>query len=72
MGWASGSDLCGKMVETIKRHVPDEIAREAIYMDVIAHFEDADCDTLYEVALDNTDPAFNKAYFNVHPDHRDE
>lgn len=60
MGWASGSDVAYTIIEAIKKNVKDDEAREKIYVALIDAFEDADCDTLYE--LRGIDPAFDQFF----------
>jgi hypothetical protein len=59
MGWSSGSELFGKVIEAIKPAVPDEEARVAIYTKLIPEFENQDWDTQDE-CLD-MDPAYDRA-----------
>ena len=60
MGWSSGSELFGKIIEAVQPAVPDEAAREALYLKLIPGFEDQDWDTQDE-CLD-MDPAFDSAW----------
>lgn len=66
MGWASGSDIARRIVSAIKENVKDELVREKLYVTLIDAFEDADCDTLYEVI--GIDPAFDQFF----PEEEDE
>ena len=69
MGWNGGSRLFEKIIETVSRHVPDKVHREAIYFHLIPAFEDMDCDTLHEcVSLDS---AFDNVLKFLHPDYFD-
>jgi hypothetical protein len=70
MGWSSGSRLFGDVIESLKKHVPDEESRQAIYIDLIDAFEDFDCDTLEECT--GEDEVFDDALKEAHPDWYDE
>lgn len=59
MGWASGSELMGEVIGAVQTEVDDAKTRRKIYRRVIAAFESADCDTLYE--CEGSDPAFDAA-----------
>lgn len=59
MGWSSGSGLMSDVIKSVKKHVPDEDARKAIYKPLIKSWEQEDCDTLYECK--GMDPAFDAA-----------
>lgn len=59
MGWSSGSDLMACIIQDLKKKLPDEDARTIVYKVLIKHFENYDCDTLYECEL--SDPAFKAA-----------
>lgn len=58
MGWASGSTLCGHIIETVQFHVPDAETRGNMYVEIISAFEAADCDTLDECM--GVDPVFDE------------
>jgi hypothetical protein len=60
MGWAGGSELLEQIIRILQEHVPDDSVREDIYIDIINAFEDADCDTVYELL--GEDEAFDAAY----------
>lgn len=66
MGWSSGSRLLGDVIESLQKHVPDDEAREAVYVELIDAFEDFDCDTLDECT--GEDEAFDAALKHVHPE----
>lgn len=66
MGWSSGSLLFSNIIELLQKHVPDEEARQAVYVQLIDAFEDFDCDTLQE--CEGEDEAFDSAIRDVHPD----
>lgn len=70
MGWASGSVLMSDIIATLQDHIDDDDLRAEIYIDIINAFEAADADTLDE-CLDE-DPAFENAYYDVHPEFREE
>jgi hypothetical protein len=70
MGWASGSRLFSDIIVSLKKHVPDEEVREALYVDLIEAFEDFDCDTLQE--CEEEDDVLAAALRDVHPDWYDE
>lgn len=59
MGWASGSELFGSLIRTMRKHVPDAKVRTKVYKAMIKAFEDADWDTQDE--CEGMDPAFDKA-----------
>ena len=49
MGWSSGSELFARIAEIIESiDVLDDDDRREIYTEMIAAFEDFDCDTLDE------------------------
>lgn len=70
MGWASGSELLLKIVQSLQEHVADDNVREDIYIDIIQAFENLDCDTIYEVL--GEDEAFDAAYHLVAEDDEDD
>jgi len=47
------------IIQDLKKKLPDEDARTIVYKVLIKHFENYDCDTLYECEL--SDPAFKAA-----------
>jgi hypothetical protein len=59
MGWASGSELCDKIIRSVKRNVPDTKKRKNIYKATIRAFRDGDWDT--EDECRGVDPVFDKA-----------
>lgn len=70
MGWASGSTLFSRVIETLKDHVEDYDDRVAIYQDLIQDFSDADWDTQDECL--GEDDAYDEALYNVFPEWKDE
>lgn len=60
MGWASGSDVAYPIIKAAKKHIKDDKVREKIYIALIDAFEDADCDTLYELV--GIDPIFDQFF----------
>lgn len=66
MGWASGSQLCTHIIETVHFHVKDEETRGNMYVEIISAFEAADCDTLDECL--GIDPAFDEIFKTAYPD----
>lgn len=48
MGWSRGSELFGRIAEVIEAVVTNEVDRREIYSEMIAAFEEFDCDTLDE------------------------
>jgi hypothetical protein len=65
MGWGSGSGLMSSIIDAIQEEEIDDTVRQTIYQILIESFEDYDCDTLDECV--GTDPAFDKAYYQIHP-----
>jgi hypothetical protein len=59
MGWAKGSGLFERLIEVLFDKVDDPDTREEIYVEMIAAFEDLDCDTLQECL--GEDEAFDSA-----------
>lgn len=66
MGWASGAELAGDIIEVVKSQVPDKDARAAIYRHLIDKFERFDCDTLDECV--GIDKVYDKVYKSRYPD----
>lgn len=60
MGWSSGSDVAYPIIKAAKKHIKDDKVREKIYVALIDAFEEADCDTLYE--LKGIDPLFDQFF----------
>lgn len=58
MGWSGGSRLFKRVIETMQENVDDDETREAIYIDLIEAFEDADWDTLDECI--GIDPVYDQ------------
>lgn len=50
MGWARGSEIFETIAHVLMQEVDDDDARATIYENMVDIFEDADCDTLDEVA----------------------
>jgi len=59
MGWNKGSGLFERLIEVLFDKVDDPDTREEIYVEMIAAFEDLDCDTLQECL--GEDEAFDSA-----------
>lgn len=59
MGWASGSELCGEVIQAAKAAIPDAEARWVFYKAIVRAFERYDCDTLRE--CDDLDKVFAAA-----------
>ena len=70
MSWNKGSMIFSEIISVLKENISDEDIRKDVYIDLIAVFEDADCDTLYECL--NEDSAFDSAYEKLNPDHFEE
>lgn len=66
MGWASGAELAGDMIEIIKSQVPDKQARENIYYHLIEKFEMHDCDNLDECV--GIDKVYDNVFKSIYPD----
>jgi len=67
MGWTSGSDLMADIINSLKRHLPNNPKlRQKIYVDLIVAFEDSDWDTQDDCY--GQDPAFDLALKGIHPD----
>ena len=63
MGWARGSEHMGKLIKVVKKNVPNDKVRGAIYREMIRSFQDGDWDTEDECI--GKDPAFDKALKTV-------
>jgi hypothetical protein len=48
MGWSGGTQIAGDMIRSIEDQVPLQHTRVAVYKDLIAALENADCDNLDE------------------------
>lgn len=70
MSWKSGTALFSLIIETIQDHVDDDNVRQAVYDELIDHFEDRDCDGLSECL--GEDEAFDAAYREKYPEYFDE
>lgn len=44
MGWAGASEHMGKLIKVVKKNVPDDKARGAIYREMIRSFQEGDWD----------------------------
>lgn len=64
MGWASGSDLLGDVILSTQKVVPKRFRKE-LYKLFINHFEDKDCDTIFD--CEGLDPEFDKALDELYP-----
>ena len=53
MGWASGSELAENLWEDIKEFIPKKQHKKVAKI-FIKHFENMDCDTMYETTLYET------------------
>lgn len=54
MGWGSGSRLLDQVWGRIQKSIPDE-SKPTVLAILMDEFEDADCDTVYEVLIDLQD-----------------
>jgi hypothetical protein len=70
MGWSSGSRLASELIELVRDTFEDSSARETFYEEMIAIFEDHDCDTLDECV--GVDSAFDAAWDGVYGYDEDE
>lgn len=50
MGWSSGSDLLEEVLRTVLPFISTSEKRKIITKRLIQHFENYDCDTIYELA----------------------
>ena len=66
MSWSRGSIIFSEFIDVLKTTVDDEEIRQKIYEKLIPVFEEADCDTLFE--LINDDSAFEDAFKEVNPE----
>lgn len=66
MGWARGSEVMGRIMDAARKHIPDDKARQAFYLEVIHALEDCDWDTQNE--CEGEDDAFDKALREANPD----
>lgn len=69
MGWGSGSRLAGELVIIAKDVISDETERESFYEQMIASFEDFDCDTLDECL--GIDVVYDDVWNRLYPDDED-
>jgi hypothetical protein len=67
MGWGGGTQIAGDMIRSIEGKIPLQHTRVAIYKDLIATLENADCDNLgecigisdaFDAALKEHDPGW--------------
>lgn len=71
MGWASGSDLLGQMINLVEYYKDSLPAKKVgMYMDMIEAFEDHDCDTVEECLGKSKD--FDKAFKRLYPEEFEE
>lgn len=68
MGWSSGSTIFSQIISAIQPEIKNVNKRKAIYIKLIAAFENADWDTLDECL--GEDPAYDKAIKELYPDFR--
>jgi hypothetical protein len=66
VGWASGSEIYDKVVDVLMKHIPQHKDRKAAHAELIAAFEEHDCDTLDECM--GRDKAFDEALREANPD----
>ena len=66
MGWASGSELLGTILEAfeVEDLVPID-AKRRIYRRMIEAFEDRDCDTIEECL--GIDDDFDEVWYEIYP-----
>ena len=77
MSWVSGSTVCEGVLRAIDTFfttpttgVEDlEKKRLKMFKEIITVFENADCDTLYEL-LDDGHPGFDRAYRDMYPEEK--
>ena len=69
MGWAGGSRLLSDVWHAVKKHIPKE-KRVNVCKALIEAFEAEDCDTIDECF--GNDKAFEIAYYELHPELRDQ
>lgn len=65
MGWASGSEIFGRIIISVKGTKLRAQERQDLYTDLIEVFEQADCDTLAECL--GVDEDFDIAYYSMYP-----
>ena len=67
MGWSSGSSLASAVIEIMEslHEGRYEGSRKDAYKDLIAAFEDADCDNLHECL--GVSVAFDSAWYELNP-----
>ncbi len=70
MGWGSGSRLMSDVISAMGEGEVAPTARVKVYGILIDAFENQDCDTLDECL--GEDPAYDEAYFGLHPPEEDE
>jgi hypothetical protein len=59
VGWGSGSQLLGEVVELIDPYIYGDVAKARVYAKLIDLFEDHDCDTIDEAR--GVSESFDKA-----------
>lgn len=70
MGWSGGSRMMDDVMTVLMKRVRDKDVRYRIYKDLIAIFEDFDCDTLYE--CQGRDKVFDEVWNELYPNDEDE
>lgn len=65
MGWSSGSELLGGVLELTEKYIPKKHKKEVV-KNLIDLFEDQDCDTICEVFDDY--PIVEEVYREMHPE----
>lgn len=65
MGWASGSEVMGRIIKVVKKEVASKAKRKALYMGIIQALEDHDWDTQDECL--GEDQAYDDVYNEQHP-----
>lgn len=69
MGWNSGGELLGDVILSTQKVVPAKYRKE-LYKLFIDHFENHDCDVIYECK--GLDKEFDKAFKELYPDDEEE
>ena len=67
MSWKRGSSVFESIIEVTSNIVLDSTIRKDLYLSLIEIFEEADCDTLYELYKTTDDKAFDLAYEEINP-----
>ena len=66
MGWSSGTELMGSIIDLARKHIKSDKDRKAFFVGCIDAFEDADWDCQDECIGD--DAMFDEALKQLHPD----